>query len=247
MKNLKVGKFDLAYPVSSLNITELNRDKIESHIEKFIKKLSLEGWMDVIKIDKLGNVVEGNHRALAAMEMGLKTVPVYIIDWIDPDNKKSLLMSIIGMNNGNESWKPKDYLKKLALFNSDYEYAYKVFLSNEDNITPGNLINCYFVSADDRFKKGESKIGDKKFSDYLVNNLTRLVKNYGTKKIQAYPVREIIKVAHKKAQGNVKVMDGVFKFYEDMASADHPSLTSIEKFRPVIEFELNQIKKRLNV
>ena len=39
---------------------------------------------------------------------------------------------------------------------------------------------------------------------------------------------------------DIKSMDYLFKKYEQMAKADHPSITSINKFRPIMELYLNE-------
>ena len=56
----------------------------------------------------------------------------------------------------------------------------------------------------------------------------------------------MIYIAFVKANMNIKTMDYLFKKYEDMAESDHPSITSINKFRPIMELYLNEYNMILN-
>ena len=86
--NIKVGTFQGSYPVSALKFSTVNRDIVNNHSKNFIKKISAYGWIVPIVIDDKGNIIEGHHRVKAAIDMGLKYVPAYIIDWVDTSNDK---------------------------------------------------------------------------------------------------------------------------------------------------------------
>ena len=238
-QEIKRGEYNAYYPISEVKLAEVNRDTVEKHVKDFSEKILNYGWMTPPTISSTGDVIEGHHRIQAAMLIGQKTIPAYIIDWIDTSNRIKLLEAIINLNNGNRAWFKIDYLKAFSESNKDYNTVYKAHLKNSNNISIGNIINCYFRKKS-TFNKGKSKIQNRKFAEYLILNFSRLVSLYSTKKIQAYCVRELINVAYNKAQMDVNKMDYIFKYYEGMAITKHEHLTSISEFKVHIENVFNE-------
>lgn len=238
-KSIKVGKFKSNYLIKNLRFAKVNRDLVQSHAENFKDKLIDYGWMMPIVVSEKGDLIEGHHRLQSAMLLKQKTVPAYIVDWIDTRVQKEHLDTIISLNNGNREWKTVDYLKAYVEFNLDYNLVYCAYLENKNNITVGNIVNCYFGIKNEVFKEGKCKIINKDFSDYLVSKFSYLNKEYGKNRIAAYCVREMISVALYKTNMDKKAMNYLFKQYETMAKQNHLAITSITDFKPIMEAYLN--------
>ena len=184
-QEIKRGEFNAYYLISDLKVAEVNRDLFLKHAENFKTKLQDFGWMMPIVISKNGDVIEGHHRLKTAQLLKQLTVPVYIVDWIDTNDTNEHLDCIINLNNGNRAWIKLDYLKAFAKENSDYKIVYDAYLSNSNNISVGNVINCFFgKSVNDKFKKGLCKIEDLQFSLVLLNKFSDLISKYGSNKIK---------------------------------------------------------------
>jgi len=205
-----------------------------------ISAFALNGMPSIISI-------EGHHRLEAAILLDQETIPVYIVDWIDTTNTSEHLDCIINLNNGNRPWLKVDYLKAFAKENKDYKIVYDAYLSNSNNISVGNVINCFFgKSVNQKFKKGECKIEDINFSLMLLNKFSDLISKFGSNKIQAYCVRELITVSFIKAKKDTKAIEYLFKIYEEWAMNNHYALTSISRFKPEMEEKLNYYNLKLN-
>lgn len=242
METIKKGKFKPNYPINKLKYAKVNRDMTLNHAENFKTKLIDYGWMMPIVASVTGDVLEGHHRIESAKLLKQKTVPAYIVDWVDTNQAKEHLDCIISLNNGNRAWSMFDYLKAFAKHNKDYKIVYDAYTSNSNNVSVGNVINIFFRHNNSKFKKGTAIIEDLKFAKYLLYNISNLYEKYGYKKIQAYCVREFIKVAYAKAQKNKKAVDYLFKQYEKMAKRDHLAISSISEFKPILEVYLNDYK-----
>lgn len=243
---IKVGKFNPNYPIKKLKFAKVNRDLLQNHSESFKIKLINYGWMMPIVISKKDDVIEGHHRLNSAILLKQDTVPVYVVDWIDTNKDKEHLDTIISLNNGNKAWSTLDYLKAYVNFNEDYKKVYDIYLKNCNNMTAGNVVNTYFGTRSagvDDFKTGICEIVDEDFSNYLINKFCYLTQKYGKKKIAAYCVRELIKVAFTKTKRDFKAMEYLFKQYETMAEQGHLAITSIHDFRPLMETYLSDYYK----
>ena len=246
METLKKGKFKPNYPINKLKYAKVNRDMTLNHAENFKTKLIDYGWMMPIVASVTGDVLEGHHRIESAKLLKQETVPAYIVDWVDTKQVKEHLDCIISLNNGNKAWSMFDYLKAFADQNDDYKIVYDAYMSNSNNVSVGNVINIFFTRGqhanNSKFKKGTAKIEDLDFANYLLHNISNLYEKYGRRKIQAYCVREFVKVAYAKAQKNKKAVDYLFKQYEKMAKRDHLAISSISEFKPILEVYLNDYK-----
>lgn len=240
--NIKTGLFNPSYPIDKLRMSSLNRDMHETHINNFSTKLIDYGWMMPIVISKSGDVLEGHHRIKSAKLLKQKTIPAYIVNWVNTKEAKEHLDCIISLNNGNKAWSMFDYLKAFAKHNKDYKIVYDAYISNSNNVSVGNVINVFFRHNNQQFKKGTAIIEDLKFSKYLLHNLSELYEKYGKKKITAYCVREFIKVAFNKAKKDRSAVKYLLKQYEKMAKTGHLAVSSIMDFRPLLEVYLNDYR-----
>jgi len=246
---LKRGIYIPFYSIEDLKPAKVNRDLFLKHAENFKTKLKENDWLLPIIIAANGDVIEGHHRIESAKLLGETTVPVYVVDWVNTNNAEEHLKCIINLNNGNKAWTSLDYLKSFARKNKDYRKVYNAYLKNSNNISVGNIINCYFgygKANSYNFKKGTSLILNESFADFLVNKFSHLNQQYGKGKIAAYCVRELIVVAYTKAKMDIKTVNFLFKKYEEMAKSDHPSITSINKFKPLMELYLNEYNMKTN-
>lgn len=58
-------------------------------VQKIAKSISQFGWDQPIVVDKDGVIIKGHGRRLAAISLGLKTVPVWVRDDLTPDQVKA--------------------------------------------------------------------------------------------------------------------------------------------------------------
>jgi hypothetical protein len=241
---LKTGLFNPSYSIDKLKMSSLNRDMHETHTNNFSSKLIEYGWMMPIVISKSGDVLEGHHRIESAKLLKQKTIPAYIVNWVNTKEAKEHLDCIISLNNGNKAWSMFDYLKAFAKHNKDYKIVYDAYTSNSNNVSVGNVINIFFNESRNKrqFKKGTAFIKDLKFSKYLLYNISNLYEKYGYRRIQAYCVREFINVAFNKAKKDTKAVNFLLKQYEKMAKRDHLAISSITEFKPLLEVYLNDYK-----
>jgi hypothetical protein len=237
-QEIKRGEYNAYYPISDLKMATVNRDTVTKHAENFKSKLNDYGWMMPIVVSSKGDVIEGHHRIESAKLLKQKTIPAYIIEWVNTDKDKEHLNAIISLNNGNKKWNTLDYLKAFARGNEDYKIVYDAYLSNYNNISVGNVVNCFFSrgrATHLEFKKGEAKIIDLEFSLYLIKKISELSSEFGRKKIQAYCVREMITVAFSSAKRDIKTMDFLFKKYKKLAKDKVPVISSLTDFKPTME------------
>ena len=243
-REIKRGEFNQYYPISELKLASVNRDIFQKHAENFKNKLNDFGWMLPIVITNKGNVIEGHHRIESARLLKQKTIPAYIVNWVDADNDSEHLNYIININNGNKAWNTLDYLKTFSKHNEHYKLAFEAFEKNSNNITVGNLVHIYFGYANrNKFKNGDCIVKNLEFAEYLLSKITTLIKQHGKKKIAAYCVREFINLAYKKTKMDKMAMNYLFDIYDDMASNNHLSLTSISDFRTYMERQYNTFKR----
>tara|TARA_R100000935_G_scaffold2301_1_gene6490 strand:+ start:706 stop:1494 length:789 start_codon:yes stop_codon:yes gene_type:complete len=236
---LKTGTFDAAYPIKALKMAKVNRETKEKHAENFSKKLSEYGWLMPIIISSNGDVIEGHHRIESAKLLNQKTIPAYIVNWVDTSNAREHLNCIISLNNGNLSWSMFDYLKAFSEHNVNYKLVYDSYCANTNNITVGNIIHLFFSPNNKKFKFGKAEVQDEKFSNYLLNKISNLNQTYGSNRVAAYCVREFIAVAYNKTKKDLKAIEFLFMKWEKMLRVNHPSCTSIRDFRPTMEMYLN--------
>tara|TARA_R100001369_G_scaffold23515_1_gene43233 strand:+ start:8914 stop:9672 length:759 start_codon:yes stop_codon:yes gene_type:complete len=248
-EQLKRGEFNPYYPIKDLKMAKDNRDFILNHAINFKNKLTNYGWLMPIIISDNGFVIEGHHRLESAKLLKQKFIPVYIVDWIDTTIPLEHLNCIISLNNANLNWTPLNYLKAFAPYNNDYKLVYNKYLTNLSNITIGNIIKIYFnnnhITNNKNFKIGKSKIYDLNLSDYLLNKVCYLSKNYGKKIVIAYCVREFIRMCLIKTNNNIKTINFLTKQYEKMLKINHPNATSLVEFRPTLELYLNNYRLKI--
>ena len=245
-QEIKRGEYNAYYPISELKMATVNRDKVLKHAENFKSKLNEFSWMMPIVISSRGDVIEGHHRIESAKLLSQKTIPAYIVNWVDTEEEAEHLEAIISLNNGNKAWNTLDYLKAYSTNSQDYSIVYDAYLKNSNNISVGNVVNLFFWTTRNKFKKGGGVVKNYKFSIYLIEKISKLVNEYGKTNIQAYCVREMINIAFTKAYNDYKALDFLFKEYAKLAKTDHPAATSIARFKPLMELSLVEFNIKRN-
>jgi len=239
-QEIKVGRFNAEYPVNKLKHSTINRDIVENHYQGFKNKIEDFGWLSPITIDTKGNVIEGHHRAMSAELLKLKTLPAYIVDWVNTDDLDEYQKYIISLNNANRNWSAFDYLKSFSRNRTQYSFVFDKYNETKNVFSVGNILNIYFnCGTSKQFKQGTSFIKDKEFSNYIFENLLRLKSKYGGVKFQAFTINRLCSFTHQKIKGNKKEMDFIFKQLESLAKNDSPLLSSVEKIRPWLVDQLN--------
>ena len=229
----KRGQFNAYYPVSDLKHSLVNRDIVQNHSDVFKKKLQKFGWLSPIIIDTKGNIIEGHHRALATQNLGLETIPVYIIDWVNTTDLDEYQKYIISLNNSNRKWSSYDYLKSFSRNVNVYKQVFKKYEETKNVFSVGYILNIYFGSGfNTQFKDGKSIIKNLDFSNYLFDNFYRLKKEYGGVKFQAFTINRVCSFVHPKLKGNKKEMNFIFKQLESLAKNNSPLLSSVEMIKP---------------
>lgn len=244
-KEIKTGTFNAKFPIEHLKQSLVNRDIVSKHSDLFGKKISAYGWLSPIIIDEKGNIIEGHHRVISAERMNLKTVPAYIVDWVDTKNLDEYQKYIISLNNSNRKWGALDYLKSYSRNKADYRFVFNKYVANKDTISVGNTLNLYFGSGvTASFKDGESEIKNKDFSNFLLKNILSLKKDFGSKKIQAYTVRALASFANSKLNQNKEEAQLIFNEIRLLAEVDSPVISSIEHILPFLNKKLTEYRNR---
>jgi len=235
-QEIKRGDYNAYYPISELKMATVNRDTVIKHAENFKSKLNDYGWMMPIVVSSQGDVIEGHHRIESAKLLKQKTIPAYIVFWIDTNKENEHLDCIINLNNGNKAWTNADYLKAFAKQNEQYSIVYDAYLRYNKLLSVGNIINCFFGQfSSSKFKKGKAKIKNIKLAYYLLEKLSNLVLKHTKSRIQAFSIRELISIAYSKENVDYNVMDYILSEYNEMAEINHPKLTSITEFKKHIQ------------
>ena len=244
-RQMRTGKFIAQYPIKDLKQSLVNRDIVSNHSDLFAKKIEEYGWLSPIIIDDKGNIIEGHHRTLSAERMGLKVVPVYIVDWVNTEDLDEYQKYIISLNNSNRAWSALDYLKSFSRNKKSYLYVYNQLIASKNVLSVGNVLNIYFNSgANQTFKDGRSSIKHKEFSEYLYDNFLRLKSLYGGNKFQAFTINRACHFAHQKIKGDRKEMDFIFSQLEELAKTDNATLSSVEMIRPWLNRQLEIYRKK---
>ena len=245
LKEVKTGTFNAKFPIEKLKQSLVNRDIVSKHSDLFGKKISAYGWLSPVIIDEKGNIIEGHHRVISAQRINLKTVPAYIVDWVDTKNLDEYQKYIISLNNSNRKWGALDYLKSYSRNKKDYSFVFNKYVANKEILTVGNILNIYFNSgASASFKEGESKIKNREFSNFLLKNILSLKKEFGSKKIQAYTLREVAKFCNGKLNQNKEEAQLIFNEIRILAETDSPILSSIEHILPFLNKTLTNYRKK---
>ena len=245
-RTLNTGTYNSKYKISNLKLAKVNREISQKHVENFQTKLSEKGWMLPIICSSRGDVLEGHHKILAAIKLKQKTVPAYIVNWVDTKDSYKHLNSIVTLNSGNLNWKIEDYLEKFAMFNPDYTYVYSVLQQNKGLISVNNVVKLYFKcnTYADRinFREGKLNILDKSFSNWLLDEIIKLSQEFGNSIIRAYQIRSLITFSSK-LDKDKKAISYLLNQIKKMAEVNHIALSSSLGFQKIMNIYWNDYKR----
>ena len=200
MSDLKVGRFVEDYKINNLKLDgNVNRDVSVSNIEEKKNKIEEFGWLMPIIITVSGKILEGQNRYEAARSIGLKTIPVYIVDWVNEQEADDVRDVIISLNNGNKAWVQWDYIKSYKSSIKSYEIAYRNCLKYEGILSNGIIVSAMFGlnSMNTRFKKGEANLVNRDKYTYLLETASSLVVKYGKNQFPSQTLRTFVLWANK--------------------------------------------------
>lgn len=115
--NYKAVKVMLEKNLSKFNLLDDNRDIDEAHVAMLVVSIQRFGQLMPIVVNENMDVIEGQHRLKACME--LKIPVAYII------SVKSSSKDIAIMNNSQKGWKNKDYIKHFSHKNHGNASTYR--------------------------------------------------------------------------------------------------------------------------
>jgi hypothetical protein len=195
MNTLSVGTFIPNFKIKDLRLdSNVNRDTNVSNIEEKKDKLEQNGWIMPIVVTPLGKVLEGQNRLEAAISLNLKSMPVYIVDWIDDNDVDEVRDIIISLNNGNRAWTQWDYIKSYKATNKEYAAAYANCIKYGETLSNGVVVAAMFGigSANSRFKKGGSELKSREKYEYLLETCKSLVNTYGKNQFPSQTLRSFL-------------------------------------------------------
>lgn len=95
MTDIKKNKLKVEYrPAKSLKPSGSNaRTHSPEQIAKIVKLIQEVGWTNPILIDGKGGIIAGHGRLQAAKQLGMKDVPVIVLDGLTPAQKKAYIIA----------------------------------------------------------------------------------------------------------------------------------------------------------
>jgi hypothetical protein len=179
-----------------IEFVEGNRDVAENHKEKMKSLIEDYGFADTIKVMKQGRryyALEGQHRLTALTELGAKSVPCSIIDWLDADDFDEVQNFIINMNAHNKQWNLYDYVKSYSENGiEEYKHLRHQMITYSKTISNGVVATIYdgVLRGHKQLKAGNLRFVNRDFSDHLVENMSKMVTQWGKNNLPAQVLRQ---------------------------------------------------------
>lgn len=213
---LRQGKFFPTYPIDKLEMVKENREVLEKNLSVKMDSLREFGWLDIIKINRNGKILDGQHRFICAKRLGESTIPVYQIDWVDDD--VDLVCKVLRvMNNTTLVYKTLDYVEMYKDHKTPYHHL-NLNLKNSKTLTTGNIVQAMtnIASINNEFKEGKISLVDKEYYTCIINNLEFLQATHG--KINASRLRKVILFCHANSNLGKKFVTYLFESVSDYIS-----------------------------
>lgn len=175
-KNLKIEYV----PVSDLRAYP-NNAKIHTaeQVTQIVKSIEEFGFNDPIAVWKDNEIIEGHGRLLAAIELGLKTVPIIRLDDLTDEQRKAytLVHNKLTMNTGFDFSILDIELESIEMNMEQFGFwYYDVDWDNVRDLSEDayeepehNMLQCpkcHHIDRDIHFKKVEGVEGKKQNTDY---------------------------------------------------------------------------------
>jgi len=168
----EVNKVFRTKDYSIFKIHQMNRSIIPNHV-RYLKKLIAEnGWLrgSNIIIDGKGNVIDGQHRLMAAMELGREVD--YIIE------KSATVSSMSELNRGQRGWNIITHLEHYVKLGVQDYILLDRFMKNFPHLRPTEctmLVKNNNSSAErGTFESGNFKVSDMKIAYQWGHNIMKL-------------------------------------------------------------------------
>ena len=113
----KAVKVLLEKNLTKFTLLDDNRDIDKKHVAMLAISIRRYGQLMPIVVNENLQVIEGQHRLKACMELGIPVA--YII------SQKTSSKDVAIMNNSQKGWKNKDYLKHFSHYNHSNNSTYK--------------------------------------------------------------------------------------------------------------------------
>lgn len=135
-------------------------------VEQIKKSITDFGFNDPIAIWKNGEIIEGHGRYIAAMELGLKTVPVIRLDFLTKDKKKAyaLVHNKLTTDTKFDTDALADELSKISEYNMP-EYGFDPY----DGFDVGTFYE------DDKTIKGTEVICEKCGEHFFIDSRGKVI------------------------------------------------------------------------
>jgi hypothetical protein len=193
-KEIKIGKIEIV-KLKDIEFIKGNRDVLDRHINKFSNLIDKYGFLVVPTAIKKNNkylILEGQHRKNALELLGVTEIPVYIIDWINPENFEEIQDTMISINAHNMKWRLFDYISSYAenINKNNYREYLKLknlIIKNRAYLSEGVIASIYdgILRSHNNIRIGKLNFINETFSDKMLNTFVDLVKKYGKKKFTA--------------------------------------------------------------
>lgn len=149
-----------------------NRGINPNHVRKLKRSILENGWLNgsLIVIDGKGNVIDGQHRLMAAKEVGSSVD--YVVE------KKATVDSIRMLNTNAKNWNIIDHLKyHVKNGNQDYMLLDR-FMKNFPHLRPTECMmlvkNSNSSAERGSFERGDFKVSDMKIAYKWGHNIMKL-------------------------------------------------------------------------
>jgi len=172
-------------------VLDINKLKISDKYNRKINKANqiaiensivINGFLAPVVITKKNKIViDGQHRVVAAKQLKQKTVPCWVVDIDDTDEKK-LFQCIAHLNAVKKNWTKQDYLEKTAKSKKgDYAIVWDYFkkTSVPRKMTAELHIQIFFGQVlPIKMVDNDLKISDYKFRDNLWQNCENMFNEF---------------------------------------------------------------------
>ena len=119
-------------PTTSLEPYENNsRTHSEAQVEQVARSIGEFGFTNPILIDETGTIIAGHGRLLAALSLGLESVPTITLNGLSEDQRKAYVIADnkLALNSG---WNEKMLMREMfALDDNDYDLTLMGFDNKE--------------------------------------------------------------------------------------------------------------------
>jgi len=168
--NYKAVKVLLEKNLTKFNLLDDNRDIDDKHVAMLVVSIQRYGQLMPIVVNENMDVIEGQHRLKACME--LKIPVAYII------SVKSSSKDVAIMNNSQKGWKNKDYLKHFSHSSHNNNAPYRKFSEFKEQY-PLSFTLCLMLLMGHTNSTGTTEHQTFKLGKFKIKDWATACKNAG--------------------------------------------------------------------